>query len=171
MLILAHSLCLSNKYENTSRPFEGQQKTTDTVVTNRWEYFDGDIYDILGSTCTRTGDVHRKLSSLSTIVYAVGQERFRMSETRDMTKGTNKPNWRQQEIKRLRTKINLPLRSIRKQARCRKKDWEVKINTEEEKKQSSNNSENKEIEEGKGKGERNVCSYIIKVYKSNTWWY
>ena len=40
----------------------------------RWESFDEDLDKILGSTLM--GDVHKKLSSLSTMVYTVGQERF-----------------------------------------------------------------------------------------------
>ena len=59
----------------------------------RWESFDEDLDKILGTTLT--GDVHRMLSSLSTIVYAVGQERFGTSETRDRTKGNSNPNRRQ----------------------------------------------------------------------------
>ena len=61
------------------------------------------------------GDVHRKLSSLSTIVYAVGQERFGLVKTRDGKEADiiNKPNQRQLEIQKLRTEIN----SINKQYR------------------------------------------------------
>ncbi|CAC5393678.1 unnamed protein product [Mytilus coruscus] len=40
----------------------------------RWEIFDEDLDKILDNTLT--GDVQRKISSLSTIVYAVGQDRF-----------------------------------------------------------------------------------------------
>ena len=54
------------------------------------------------------GDVHRKLSSLSTIVYAVGQERFGLVKIRDGKEADiiNKPNRRQLEIQKLRTEIN-----------------------------------------------------------------
>ena len=79
----------------------------------RWESFDENLDKILGSTLM--GDVHRKLSSLSTIVYAVGQERFGLVKTRDGKEADiiNKPNQRQLEIQKLRTEIN----SINKQYR------------------------------------------------------
>ena len=78
----------------------------------RLETFDED----LDKTNGRRTPHRMKLSSLSTIVYAVGQERFGLVKTRDGKEAgiINKPNRRQLEIQKLRTEIN----SINKQ--CRK---------------------------------------------------
>ena len=61
------------------------------------------------------GDVHRKLSSLSTIVDYYNQERFGSVKTTGGKEADiiNKPNRRQLEIQKLRTEIN----SINKQYR------------------------------------------------------
>ncbi|VDI69742.1 Hypothetical predicted protein [Mytilus galloprovincialis] len=71
----------------------------------RWEIFDEDLDKILDYTLTK---VQRKISALSTIVYAVGQDRFGVSntKTREGTQGNMKHNRRQQEIHTLRTEIN-----------------------------------------------------------------
>ncbi|VDI43858.1 Hypothetical predicted protein [Mytilus galloprovincialis] len=72
----------------------------------RWEIFDEDLDKILDNTIT--GDVQRKISSLSTIIYAVGQERFGGSntKTREGTQGNTKHYRRQQDIQTLRTEIS-----------------------------------------------------------------
>ena len=87
---------LSKPDENTSRT-NRKQRIQWSLTDTRWDSFDEDLDTILGSTLT--GDVHRKIhvSSVSTIVYAERKERFGMSESRDMTKSTNKPNRHQQD--------------------------------------------------------------------------
>ncbi|CAC5393570.1 unnamed protein product [Mytilus coruscus] len=78
-----------------------QKKQWPPTDDRRWEIFDKDLDKILGNTLT--GDVHRKISSLSTIMYAVGQERFGVSntKTREGIQGTTKHNRRQQEVQTL----------------------------------------------------------------------
>ena len=88
----------------------------------RWEIFDVDLDKILDNTLT--GDVQRKISSLSTIVYAVGQDRFGVSntKTREGTQGNMKHNRRQQEIQTLRTEINDVTKQYRRVNEEGKKD-------------------------------------------------
>ena len=70
------------------------------------EIFYEDLDKILNNTLT--GDVQRKISSMSTIVCVVGQERFGGSntKTRKGTQGNTKHSRRQQELQKIRTEIN-----------------------------------------------------------------
>lgn len=62
------------------------------------------------------GNVHTKLSSLSTIVFTVGQERFGLVKTRERKEADiiNKPNRRQVEIQKLRIEIKFINRQYRR---------------------------------------------------------
>ena len=69
------------------------------------------------------GDVHRKLSSMTTIVYDVRQERFGLVKTTGGKEADiiNKPNRRQLEIQKLRTEINSINKQYRKARMMRRK--------------------------------------------------
>ena len=70
---------------------------------------------------TLTGEVHKKFSSMSTIVYAVGQERFGTMKTKEEASPVNPIDARKRYRDKLRTEID----SLTKQCiRLRNINWQ-----------------------------------------------
>ena len=133
----------------------------------RWESFDEDLDKILGSTLM--ADVHGKLSSLSTFVYTVGQERFGLVKTRDGKEADiiNKPNRRQLEIQKLRTEINFINKRYRKASDEENEGLRQLRFTLREKRNHLQKAERIE-KSRKERSRKRVCSQSIQVYKNNT---